>query len=160
MQRILVGLALATLTALPASAAPFTWVVTGQITSREALASELDPVHQFNPYLHVGDAFTWTLQMESSVPDRYPDLSSCGLYFPITSMTFTSGALSLSTVDPGQDFVVSTPDSRLCDVPPDYLRVRASFAGLTILMHILHGPPTDALPVAPPPAGAIVDFLA
>src|SRR4051794_12395917 len=108
MQRIPVALALATLVSLPASAAPFTWVVTGHITSREAPTSELDPVHQFNPYLHVGDAFTWTLQMESSVADRYPDLSSCGLYSPITSMTFTSGTLSLSAVNPGQDVVVST----------------------------------------------------
>ena len=78
MQRTLVALALATLVSLPASAAPFTWVVTGQITSREAPVSELDNLHQFDPYLHIGDAFTWTLQMESSVQDHYPGLSSCG----------------------------------------------------------------------------------
>jgi hypothetical protein len=140
--------------AAPASAAPFTWIVTGQITNNS------DPYDEFEDILAVGQTYTWTLNMESTAPDHYPLNPGCGGYQPHQSATFTSGGLS-STTGPASvvlgDFTVATYASNLCDIPQGLIRIGMVFhddLGRPLFTFLyLFLPRTamdDALPIHPP----------
>jgi hypothetical protein len=149
--RTLIGLSVALLSCVPASAAPFTWVLTGNITN------VVNGGTPFDGLLTVGDPFTLVLNMESTAPDVDPNLH-CGQYAPITSMQFTSGGVSQSVGSvPAQNFLVKssayTPaDSCLGLFPPmaNAGRVQASFGvGLGFVFDFTRLSPTDALPISP-----------
>ena len=141
-----------------ASAAPFTWTVAGNITSLNNPSAAA--AAGFGGAFAVGQSFVWTIAMDSAAPDHNSD-PACGLYFPITGMTFASGPLNYAiNTAPGQDYIINA-GSNACDIPSQLGRIRADFGtNLFLSMHISSLFATDALPVSVEGVHAIaMDFL-
>jgi hypothetical protein len=166
--RALVVVGLVMLFAVPASAAPFTWVVQGTITNVNANA----PAGPFTSALHAGDTFDWWVTFDSTATDV--DASAdCGQYAPILAMAFRDGALALSQpTAPGQDYLIKSgsyaPGSSHCAtfVPPspNSARIRAGFdGGLLVSLQLAGAFASDALPIDPTgiaPTGSLDFFYA
>ena len=151
--------------AMPASAAPFTWVVQGTISTVSASA----PAGPFTSTLHPGDVFDWWLTFDSAATDL--DRSAdCGQYAAILAMSFRHGALTLSQpVVTGQDYLLKAGSygagsacATLVPPSPDTARIRAGFdSGLLVSWQLAGAFATDALPTDPTaisPAGSL-DFF-
>jgi len=142
-----------------ATAAPFTWVVTGTIIS-----ASLNDAGPYAALLPVGQNYTWSITMESSAADVNPS-PTCGQYSPITAMTFNSGSLSLAAMPGpgGQDAFVGAGTAAGCDVPAGAARIRSDFGsnapGLFLSLSFLVSGNSDALPLVSFLPGATVDFF-
>jgi hypothetical protein len=152
--RLTLCIALAlTLSSGVADAAPFTWVVTGQITNDTGAFDG-----PYDGLLQVGQSYTWTLNMESSSPDLDPS-PTCGHYTPITSMTFTSGSVSLSRAVPSgsQDYLINAGGCG--DIPPGTSRIRSDFGNLALSLNFFFPGPASTLFLTPPAAFASLDLF-
>ena len=159
--RTLSAFTVAVLCAVPASAAPFTWQVQGQITSVLDSAA-----FQYAGLFSIGQAYTLTLTMESTSPDTNAS-PGCGYYAPLQSATFASGSVALSRSLPGNDYVINPVGAGACDVPDNNLRLRSDFTGaapgqtLAFDLHLLGTYLTDALVTNPSSiTGGILDLYA
>jgi len=119
--RIVAATFLALLCSVPADAALFTWTVQGTISS----VPLVHPSTPLDGLFAVGQPFTWTITMDSSVPDTDPN-PHCGMYQPYQSLKFVSGSLNLSVTKPPagnlsgvarvQSAAFGGPD--VCGLPP------------------------------------------
>ncbi len=151
--RLVLGvLALSLWVASPATAAPFTWTMTGTIAS--TTNPDIAATFGFAGLLVAGEPFTWQVTMESTAPDHYPDFPACGAYTPVTIASLTTNGRTLSRLG-GQDYIINADRPGFCDVPNNLARLRLDLRSdpapltprLFLSWHFLGDFPTDALPL-------------
>jgi hypothetical protein len=145
--------------AAPAAAYPYAWEVTGTVFNPFPNQMGHGP-DEYEALFPDGQPFTWTINFESNAAAVDADPTpGCGLYSPVTSSHFVSGAVDVTggaasyftRARGAQDLMCinPSPDTGVLYAPLGNPIPSDPFGNLTIIMHVATTLATAELPVDP-----------